>query len=89
MVRFEHNDFFLKNTLLRIGYTLYKTIVLFFIFTDIVFFIFLYQRWIYKVDKSRINEFGFSAEMEDNMNGAANGTICEQPEDPSQHLKRD
>ncbi|XP_058815657.1 putative lipid scramblase CLPTM1 [Topomyia yanbarensis] len=30
---------------------------------DIVFFIFLYQRWIYKVDSSRINEFGFSAEM--------------------------
>ncbi|XP_055546633.1 putative lipid scramblase CLPTM1 [Wyeomyia smithii] len=30
---------------------------------DIVFFIFLYQRWIYKVDTKRINEFGFSAEM--------------------------
>lgn len=31
---------------------------------DIVFFIFLYQRWIYKVDMKRMNEFGFSAEME-------------------------
>lgn len=31
--------------------------------SDIVFFIFLYQRWIYKVDSKRINEFGFSAEM--------------------------
>ncbi|CAB3368484.1 Hypothetical predicted protein [Cloeon dipterum] len=31
---------------------------------DIVFFIFLYQRWIYKTDPSRLNEFGFSAEME-------------------------
>jgi hypothetical protein len=30
---------------------------------DIVFFIFLYQRWIYKVDSKRVNEFGFSAEM--------------------------
>lgn len=30
---------------------------------DIVFFIFLYQRWIYKVDASRVNEFGFSGEM--------------------------
>lgn len=30
---------------------------------DIVFFIFLYQRWIYKVDTKRVNEFGFSAEM--------------------------
>lgn len=32
---------------------------------DIVFFIFLYQRWVYKVDKSRVNEFGYSAEMEE------------------------
>jgi hypothetical protein len=32
--------------------------------SDIVFFIFLYQRWIYKTDPSRLNEFGFSAEME-------------------------
>ncbi|XP_076239799.1 putative lipid scramblase CLPTM1 [Calliopsis andreniformis] len=31
---------------------------------DIVFFIFLYQRWIYKTDHSRVNEFGFSGEME-------------------------
>ncbi|CAM9395670.1 unnamed protein product, partial [Phaeothamnion confervicola] len=25
---------------------------------DVVFFIFLYQRWIYPVDKTRVNEFG-------------------------------
>ncbi|XP_046737952.1 cleft lip and palate transmembrane protein 1 homolog [Diprion similis] len=31
---------------------------------DIVFFIFLYQRWIYKTDLTRVNEFGFSGEME-------------------------
>lgn len=30
---------------------------------DIVFFVFLYQRWIYKVDASRVNEFGFSGDM--------------------------
>lgn len=30
---------------------------------DIVFFIFLYQRYIYKEDPTRVNEFGFSAEM--------------------------
>lgn len=29
-----------------------------------MFFIFLYQRWIYKVDHKRVNEFGFSGEME-------------------------
>lgn len=33
--------------------------------SDIVFFIFLYQRWIYKVDEKRVNEFGFSQEMLD------------------------
>lgn len=32
---------------------------------DIVFFIYLYQRYIYRVDPSRVNEFGFSQEMAD------------------------
>jgi len=27
-----------------------------------VFFIFLYQRWIYRVDPTRVNEFGYAAE---------------------------
>lgn len=31
---------------------------------DVVFFVFLYQRWIYKTDPTRVNEFGYSAEME-------------------------
>lgn len=30
---------------------------------DVVFFIFLYQRYIYKMDPTRVNEFGVSAEM--------------------------
>jgi len=30
---------------------------------DVVFFIFLYQRYIYRVDHSRVNEFGFSGDM--------------------------
>lgn len=34
-----------------------------FIVSDIVFFIFLYQKWVYKVDHKRVNEFGFSGEM--------------------------
>ena len=29
---------------------------------DFVFCIFLYQKWIYPVDKKRVNEFGFSGE---------------------------
>ncbi|KAG5897555.1 hypothetical protein JTB14_007270 [Gonioctena quinquepunctata] len=32
---------------------------------DIVFLIFLYQRWIYPVDKTRRNEFGYSGEAEE------------------------
>lgn len=46
-------------------------------FTDIVFFIFLYQRWIYKVDKSRVNEFGYSGEMEEAKKKVANGNATE------------
>ena len=29
---------------------------------DIIFFIYLYQRWIYKIDKKRTNEFGTTGE---------------------------
>ncbi|XP_059095522.1 putative lipid scramblase CLPTM1 [Tigriopus californicus] len=35
---------------------------------DIVFFIFLYQKYIYRVDHSRLNEFGFSGDMLDEVN---------------------
>ncbi|KAJ0175585.1 hypothetical protein K1T71_008744 [Dendrolimus kikuchii] len=41
---------------------------------DIVFFIFLYQRWIYKVDHKRVNEFGFSGEMEQEQKQDKNET---------------
>jgi len=27
--------------------------------TDIVFLVYVYQRWVYPVDKKRVNEFGF------------------------------
>ncbi|XP_064546578.1 putative lipid scramblase CLPTM1 [Drosophila montana] len=32
---------------------------------DIIFFVFLYQRWQYRVDLKRVNEYGFSGEMEE------------------------
>ncbi len=32
-----------------------------------IFFIFLYQKWIYPVDHSRINEFGTSGEIEEKL----------------------
>ena len=42
--------------------------------TDIVFFIFLYQRWIYRVDPKRVNEFGTSGE-----DGSATTTTPDGP----------
>ncbi|GAB6026041.1 Cleft lip and palate transmembrane protein 1 like protein [Chamberlinius hualienensis] len=44
---------------------------------DIIFFVYLYQRWIYRVDPKRINEFGISGEMVENaanQNTAAQNT---------------
>ncbi|XP_014230765.1 cleft lip and palate transmembrane protein 1 [Trichogramma pretiosum] len=32
---------------------------------DIIFFVYLYQKWIYKTDHSRVNEFGFCGEPEE------------------------
>ncbi|EUB62754.1 Cleft lip and palate transmembrane protein [Echinococcus granulosus] len=32
---------------------------------DVIFFIYLYQRWIYRIDPKRVNEFGVSKEMLD------------------------
>ncbi|GAA50248.1 Cleft lip and palate transmembrane protein 1 like protein [Clonorchis sinensis] len=36
---------------------------------DVIFFIYLYQRWIYPMDPNRINEFGVSKEMLDKTEG--------------------
>ena len=33
---------------------------------DLVFFVYLYQRWLYPVDKKRVNEFGRAYETEEN-----------------------
>jgi hypothetical protein len=55
----------------------------FFLYIDIIFFIFLYQRWIYRVDPSRINEFGFSQQMLETKDQPAiesNGEV--QPAEP-------
>lgn len=31
---------------------------------DVIFLIYLYQRWVYPVDKKRVNEYGFGGEDE-------------------------
>lgn len=42
---------------------------------DIVFFIFLYQRWIYKIDPTRVNEFGYSAAMETGVDASTSNAV--------------
>ncbi|KAJ4950483.1 hypothetical protein NE237_027315 [Protea cynaroides] len=36
---------------------------------DVIFLIYLYQRWVYPVDKKRVNEFGFGGEDETQTTG--------------------
>lgn len=38
-------------------------------FTDVIFLIYLYQRWVYPVDRKRVNEFGFAGEDTDQASG--------------------
>lgn len=35
---------------------------------DVIFLIYLYQRWIYPVDRKRVNEYGFGGEDENASN---------------------
>lgn len=56
---------------------------------DIVFFIFLYQRWIYKVDHKRVNEFGFSGEMEEQQKLGKSGTPAITEAEQSSDKKND
>ena len=37
---------------------------------DIIFLIYVYQKWIYPVDKKRVNEFGFGGEDDQVADGA-------------------
>ena len=38
---------------------------------DVIFFIYLYQKWIYPVDKTRANEYGITGEQLEQANAAA------------------
>ncbi|XP_010930546.1 uncharacterized protein [Elaeis guineensis] len=52
---------------------------------DVIFLIYLYQRWIYPVDRKRVNEFGFGGEDEDQSNQSlvANDVTAAQDGDAS------
>ena len=43
---------------------------------DIVFAVFLYQRWVYKVDMRRVNEFGHRGEGEGDEGDEAAGSAA-------------
>lgn len=45
---------------------------------DVIFLIYLYQRWVYPVDKKRVNEFGFAGEEEDKSSSNNNATAQEE-----------
>ncbi|RWR90288.1 cleft lip and palate transmembrane protein 1 [Cinnamomum micranthum f. kanehirae] len=40
---------------------------------DVIFLIYLYQRWVYPVDRKRVNEFGFGGEEEDGTTAITDG----------------
>ena len=42
-----------------------------FCLADVIFLIYLYQRWVYPVDKKRVNEFGFAGEDENQASASA------------------
>ncbi|XP_051148823.1 uncharacterized protein LOC127263698 [Andrographis paniculata] len=49
---------------------------------DVIFLIYLYQRWIYPVDKKRVNEFGFGGEDEQQPEGTiTDGAATEEEEE--------
>lgn len=53
---------------------------------DVIFFIFLYQRWLYPVDPTRMNEFGTSEELlSQTKNGADQNGDVQNGDVPSQN----
>lgn len=60
---------------------------------DVVFFIYLYQRWIYRVDPNRVNEFGTSGvdQMQDSTAAAvaAPPTAADVTDKPEGEKKND
>lgn len=49
---------------------------------DVIFFIYLYQRWIYPMDPNRVNEFGVSKDMLDNPDAVSKAIDTDQQQEP-------
>jgi len=54
---------------------------------DVIFLIYLYQRWKYPVDKKRVNEFGFGGEDEPAAQGALEGSAAQPTEAEAEDKK--
>uniref|UniRef100_A0A5B7AXP3 Cleft lip and palate transmembrane protein 1 n=1 Tax=Davidia involucrata TaxID=16924 RepID=A0A5B7AXP3_DAVIN len=56
---------------------------------DVIFLIYVYQRWIYPVDRKRVNEFGFAGEDEDRASaGAGVTTVTDEDKKTSEEEKK-
>ncbi|KAB7504014.1 Cleft lip and palate transmembrane protein 1-like protein [Armadillidium nasatum] len=54
---------------------------------DVIFFIFLYQRYIYPIDPSRLNEFGFSKDLEEEAKVKKEGSSSTNPSNSLEQKK--
>ncbi|XP_052195403.1 uncharacterized protein LOC127803317 [Diospyros lotus] len=48
---------------------------------DVIFLIYVYQRWIYPVDRKRVNEFGFAGEEDENQTAVVDATAQVKEDD--------
>lgn len=55
---------------------------------DVIFFVYLYQSWAYKVDYNRINEFGQGGDEEQSEEKTANKPLVTPSEEDSQVVKK-
>ena len=53
---------------------------------DIVFMVFLYQRWVYRIDYSRVNEFGHRGDGD--ADGSGDGAAATQKEEAPKGKKK-
>lgn len=61
-------------------YNVFPINVVFCCHVDVIFLIYLYQRWVYPVDKKRVNEFGFAGEDEDQASTSTDVTTVTEEE---------
>lgn len=65
-------------------YILWPCLYAYFLFSlrlaDVIFLIYVYQRWVYPVDKKRVNEFGFGGEDESQTSASTDVTAVKEEE---------